>query len=62
MNDVCRALIGSDVNIAMVKKLRTNVLASIETNLGSGVNKQRLIQKASFYWLTFRRSSMNSAR
>ncbi|KGG51220.1 signal recognition particle protein [Mitosporidium daphniae] len=36
MNDVCRALIGSDVNIAMVKKLRTNVLASIETNLGSG--------------------------
>ena len=49
MNDVCRALISSDVNIAMVKKLRTNVIASIEGDIGSGVNKQRLIQKVNYH-------------
>lgn len=51
MNDICRALISSDVNIAMVKNLRTNVLSSIEGEIGTGANKQRLIQKVFLFLL-----------
>ncbi|XP_037071896.1 LOW QUALITY PROTEIN: signal recognition particle 54 kDa protein-like [Pollicipes pollicipes] len=49
LKDVCMALLESDVNIRLVKKLRENVRSVIDfDDMGSGLNKRRMIQTAVF--------------
>ena len=49
LKDVCTALLESDVNIRLVKKLRENVRSVIDfDDMGSGLNKRRMIQTAVF--------------
>ena len=49
LKDVCTALLESDVNIRLVKKLRENVRSVIDfEDMGSGLNKRRMIQTAVF--------------
>ena len=49
LKDVCTALLESDVNIRLVKKLRENVRSVIDfDDMGAGLNKRRMIQTAVF--------------
>lgn len=49
LKDVCTALLESDVNIRLVKKLRENVKSVINfDDMGSGLNKRRMIQTSVF--------------
>ena len=52
LKEICAALLESDVNILLVKKLRTNVKASINLeDMAGGLNKRRMIQQAVFHEL-----------
>ncbi|SAM03981.1 hypothetical protein [Absidia glauca] len=47
LKDICGALLMSDVNIMLVGKLRNNVKKAVNVpDLGGGVNKKRIIEKA----------------
>ncbi|CAH1262619.1 signal recognition particle 54 kDa protein [Branchiostoma floridae] len=49
LGEICRALIESDVNIMLVKKLRENVRASLDLDdMAAGLNKRRMIQSVVF--------------
>ena len=49
LNEVCAALLESDVNIKLVKKLKDNCFKKINNEeLLGGVNKRRVIQKTVF--------------
>ena len=46
---VCAALLEADVNVRLVKQLRTNVLAVIDFDeMAAGLNKRKMIQSAVF--------------
>lgn len=46
LGDVCRALIGSDVNVALVGKMRENVRKRVNlTELAAGLNRAKLIRQ-----------------
>lgn len=47
LNEVCRALMEADVNIMLVKQLKDGVKKQIDLDdMGSGLNKRRVIQTA----------------
>mmetsp|Transcript_11743 Transcript_11743/g.30650 ORF Transcript_11743/g.30650 Transcript_11743/m.30650 type:complete len:486 (-) Transcript_11743:93-1550(-) len=47
LQDICKALLQADVNVAQVKQLRTNVKTTVNfDNLASGINKRKLIESA----------------
>eukprot|EP01137_Pigoraptor_chileana_P017563 Opistho-2@75813 len=49
LKEICAALLESDVNVRLVKQLRTNVKAAIDFDeMAAGLNKRRIIQKAVF--------------
>ena len=49
LKEVCAALLESDVNIKLVKKLRENVRAVIDfEDMAAGLNKRRMIKSAVF--------------
>ncbi|KAF1981740.1 signal recognition particle protein [Aulographum hederae CBS 113979] len=49
VKEICNALVESDVNIKLVASLRTSIKRSVDfKELGPGVNKKRVIQKAVF--------------
>ncbi|KAI8823044.1 uncharacterized protein EV422DRAFT_555475 [Fimicolochytrium jonesii] len=49
LREVCAALLESDVNVRLVQNLRKNIKQIVNLEeLGSGVNKRRIIQKAIF--------------
>ncbi|KAI9096963.1 signal recognition particle 54 kDa protein [Phlyctochytrium arcticum] len=49
IREVCAALLESDVNVKLVQNLRKNIKSTVNLEeLASGVNKQRIIQKAIF--------------
>lgn len=49
LKEICAALLESDVNIRLVKKLRENVRAVIDFDeMAGGLNKRRMIQSAVF--------------
>ena len=49
LTEVCRALLEADVNIRMVKQLRSNVQAVIDFDeMAAGLNKRKMIQTAVF--------------
>lgn len=49
LKDICKALIESDVNIMLVKKLRENVKSVIDFDeMAAGLNKRRMIMTAVF--------------
>ncbi|KOX69003.1 Signal recognition particle 54 kDa protein [Melipona quadrifasciata] len=49
LKEICAALLESDVNIRLVKKLRENVRLVIDINdIAGGLNKRRMIQSAVF--------------
>ena len=46
LKEICNALIGADVNVKLVLKLRTNIKSSLNLEeIASGINKRKLIQK-----------------
>ena len=49
IKEITTALLKSDVNIKVVSQLKKNIKAKVDLEeLGSGVNKRRVIQKAIF--------------
>jgi signal recognition particle subunit SRP54 len=49
IKEITTALLKSDVNIKVVSQLKKNIKAKVDLDeLGSGVNKRRVIQKAIF--------------
>ncbi|KAF4555183.1 putative signal recognition particle 54 kDa protein [Elsinoe fawcettii] len=49
VKEICNALVEADVNIKLVANLRTSIKKTVNfKELGAGVNKKRLIQKAVF--------------
>ncbi|KAF2220644.1 SRP54-type protein [Elsinoe ampelina] len=49
VKEICNALVEADVNIKLVSNLRTSIKKSVNfKELGAGVNKKRIIQKAVF--------------
>ncbi|PAA48838.1 hypothetical protein BOX15_Mlig016372g1 [Macrostomum lignano] len=49
LKEVCMALMESDVNVRLVKRLRENVRSVIDFNeMAGGLNKRRMIQRAVF--------------
>lgn len=49
LKEICKALLESDVNIRLVKKLRENVKAAIDfEDMAGGLNKRRVIQTTVF--------------
>ncbi|KAI8391653.1 signal recognition protein [Radiomyces spectabilis] len=47
LREICGALLTADVNVRLVQNLRTNVKKNVNINeMGGGVNKKRVIQKA----------------
>lgn len=49
LKEICGALLMSDVNVKMVKKLRTNINNLIDfEEMAAGLNKRRIIQRAVF--------------
>lgn len=49
LKEICKALLESDVNIKLVKKLRENVRSVIDfEEMAAGLNKRRMIQSAVF--------------
>lgn len=49
LNTIARALMQADVNFALVKKIKTQILNEVKLDdLASGINKRRAIQKAVF--------------
>ncbi|KAL7672162.1 hypothetical protein ACOME3_007056 [Neoechinorhynchus agilis] len=49
LKEICTALLESDVNVRLVKQLRENVRATIDSNTtAAGVNKRRLIHSSVF--------------
>ncbi|KAL1936641.1 hypothetical protein VTP01DRAFT_775 [Rhizomucor pusillus] len=47
LKDICAALLAADVNVMLVQRLRMNVKKNVNINeLGGGVNKKRVIEKA----------------
>ena len=49
LTDISKALLHADVEVKLVQKLRENVRKSINFDeMGSGLNKRRMIQSAVF--------------
>ncbi|ESN93097.1 hypothetical protein HELRODRAFT_189679 [Helobdella robusta] len=49
LKEICAALLASDVNVVLVKKLRENVRSVIDFDeMAAGLNKRRMIQSAVF--------------
>lgn len=49
VKEICNALVEADVNIKLVAGLRTSIKKTVNfKELGAGVNKKRIIQKAVF--------------
>eukprot|EP01135_Chromosphaera_perkinsii_P009983 Nk52_evm18s1992 gene=Nk52_evmTU18s1992 len=49
LKEICKALLEADVNVRMVKQLRTNIKKCIDfEEMASGLNKRKIIQKAVF--------------
>ncbi|EDV19625.1 signal recognition particle 54, partial [Trichoplax adhaerens] len=49
LKEICAALLESDVNVQLVKRLRENVRAAIDfEEMAAGLNKRRILQRAVF--------------
>lgn len=49
LKDIARALLQSDVNVAMIKELRENIKKKVNmSEMAAGLNKRKVIEKAVF--------------